>query len=325
MSFSFLEQMFRQLTDPSTNTLKVTVMSNDNVQSLSDVVVDGEIPVFDGTTGKIIRTSSVLLSTLQGKVTRAGEEGGQVQYGGTAAGDAWEAYSTSNVTKGAVILGQSYKEFANGKIGIFNGTKDAISGALHVKSIGNSYADAIVLETTGGDLNSNNKYIVYPDGSELAIGLQSGPVQFMNTQGRYRLGVGQYNFFNNYGNSSSNTDPTNPSAGSDPVFAIQNASATNDNFGAVAFVNSGAVPTSMMVGVHEGHVSGSSGHLRAYVRDAGTLKEMLRIAPSCAFRNMQSANETAAIAGTLATVTEYLKVLKSDGSVRYIPLVTTPN
>ena len=209
----------------------------------------------------------------------AGRSGGQVAYGGTASGDDLDLSSTSNATKGDVLLGQSLHELASGKVILGPGARaaTATTGYVQIKS-GGSFNDCLVLEGPAGAFNADQKWILYGDSSSLIITKQSpseGNLSITNTE-RVIIGDGTANYKLNLGRGSANTDPTTPTS-ADAIFAIKNTSATNNNSEGVYFQSQGSFESGAVVGVNEGHLTGSSGHVRILTRNAGTLQESLRI------------------------------------------------
>ncbi len=209
----------------------------------------------------------------------AGRSGGQVAYGGTASGDDLDLSSTSDATKGEVLLGQSLHELANGKIALGPGARAATTttGYVQIKS-GGGYADCLTLEGPAGAFNADQKWILYGDSSSLIIAKGApteGNLTITNTE-RVIIGDGTAQYKLNLGRGSASTTPTSPTA-ADAIFAIKNTSATNNNAEGIYFLNSGSFESGAIVGVNEGHLTGSSGHVRILTRNAGTLQESLRI------------------------------------------------
>ena len=209
----------------------------------------------------------------------AGRSAGQVGYGGTASGDDLDLSSTSNATKGDVWFGQSYHELADGKILLGTGARAATvgTGSVHIKS-GGSFNSGIVLEGSAGAYNADQKWILYGDSSSLVIAKQSpseGNLSITN-QERVVIGDGTANYKLYLGRSSTDTTPATPSA-SEPIMSIRNTSATNNNYAMLMMENAGQFEGVGFVGVHQGHLTGSSSYASIYTRNAGTFQESLRI------------------------------------------------
>lgn len=204
-------------------------------------------------------------------VKLAGRSGGQIVYGGTAASDNLEIYSTADATKGNITIGQGIKQFSTGKLALFNGTKSTVTGGIHVKAYGGAYIDGIVIEGPASAFDAGTKWIIYPDNAEMAMGLSSNPIMFLTNQGRMRFDGAQSTYKINIGGKGSNTDPTTPDANS-PIIALESRDATANNFEAIYGVNDGNFVSGGMAIINEGHVTGSSGHLEFLTRNAGTVQ-----------------------------------------------------
>lgn len=223
--------------------------------------------------------SSSIQTQLDGMLKLLGRSGGQVGYGGTASGDDLDLSSTSHATKGDVWLGQNIHELANGKILLGSGARAATTatGAVHIKS-GAGYNDAMVLEGPAGGYNADQKWIMYGDSSQFIIAKQSpseGNLAITN-QERIAIGDGTANYKLHLGRSSASTTPAAPTS-VEPVFAIRNNNSTANNYAMLLMENAGQFPSAAFVGVHEGHLTGSSGYASIYTRNAGTFQESLRI------------------------------------------------
>lgn len=251
---------------------KITVSNADGVAGNPTVDVD-QTQLDHGSIGGLSDDDHTQYLRLNGR------SGGQVAYGGTAAGDDLDLSSTSDATKGDVYLGQSLHELDNGKIALGLGARAATTttGRIQVKS-GGGYNDCLMLEGPAGAFNADQKWILYADSSALIIAKASpseGNLSITN-QERVIIGDGSANYKLSLGRSSANTDPTTPTS-ADAVMAIRNTSATNNNFTGFVFENQGSFVNAEIVSVSEGHLTGSSGHVRILTRNAGTLQESLRI------------------------------------------------
>ena len=175
--------------------------------------------------------------------------------------------STTDATKGAITIGQSYKEMAAGGIAVGPGATSATtsSGAFHVKS-GGSYTSAIILEGPSSAFNAGSKAFVYMDDAALGVAPVGASVfpLLMRTDGVVQSGDTNNSLFGHmYGTigagGSSSTDPTAMNKSSAAV-AIQNTSGTANNFSALAFVpqeNVDGIFTSALIGRHTDHTDAS--------------------------------------------------------------------
>lgn len=262
-----------------------TISSGSASNSFSIIQPDaGTSPTATSATDTLTLTSSTSELTITGNsgtdtvdftapalVKLAGRAGGQVVYGGTAASDPLELYSTSNATKGIVKLGQNYKEFATGvvAVGPDNGFTPLSPANVTLRT---SSSGSIAFEHSSGQ-----PWFVYPT---------TGNVQFtsypptkigfaLDTSSRFFVGDGAP-ISRMCVSETSTTTSVGALSSTSPVIEVRNRSTTTDNFSGVVFEGSGTDWDVGLIAVHNVHTAAAqTGYLEIWAATAGARAKTL--------------------------------------------------
>jgi hypothetical protein len=259
--------------------------NSDGTEYMLGIPAGGFVETVNGATGTVVltttnisegtnlyytdgRVDSRVATLLTDYAKLTGRSGGQILYGGTAASEALELYSTSHATKGIVRLGQNYKEFATGVIsvgqdntytpvsGVNVALRTSSSGAIAFEhssgqpwlvypTIGNLQFSRYPATTIGFALDTSNRFFV-GDGSPQTIACISGP-------GDSTTAVGAFG------------------ATTTPNLEIRNRNSTANNYSGVVFSGSGTSWGAGVFGIHEVHTAGAqTTRLEMYTSSAGT-------------------------------------------------------
>lgn len=198
----------------------------------------------------------------------AGRSGGQTIIGGTAASNNLTLQSTSNATRGNILLSDVTR------VGGSSNTTSALSVRQNSDSVA---ASGISMQSTDGtrslhiNLQNNRDWYIndattyYLNWSQSTSSLYSG-----QTGGRYAL---EKNF------ADSDTTPASPNI-STACIGLRNTSNTAGNYSTVAFAGSAATdtPTSAIFGIHDVHsATVGSGSIHFYTNNAGSFGRAMAI------------------------------------------------
>jgi trimeric autotransporter adhesin len=215
----------------------------------------------------------------------AGRSGGQTLIGGIAASDTLTLTSTSNGTKGNILIGQSYKETgSNGfvLVGNASATVNANSSITLAPKSGKPY---VAIQSTDG--TNGNWYfqtsaagftVVRNADDHVNFGLTNGFLFYtydaVPTKGMARFANG----------GSASTTPLAPAV-NDANMEIGNNNNTVNNSEGIYFTNSSHVPVAGLYAINENHSAGGSqtGHLEFFVVNAGTYSTAGAVAKDGAF------------------------------------------
>lgn len=237
----------------------------------------GNVPVSNGSTWV---SQAAPAPDLSDYFLLTGRAGGQVANGGTAPGDELRLSSTTDSTKGDIIVGQSYRELADGSVAVGTGAGSAssTSGGIHFKT------DTIVYESPSGAFDAAHPFYTRNFGTRMityADGTGTGdPLSVVTNQARTTFGADGRDYFKvNINMSSTNTTQATPN-GNDPILSLYNRDATVGNFTGLIFNNSSDVSVGSILGINEDHGGGgaATGSLAFRTRNAGTLGRALSIA-----------------------------------------------
>lgn len=208
----------------------------------------------------------------------AGRVGGQTLNGGNAASETLTLTSTAHATKGAVVLGQSVKEFSNGRlvVGDITGSAPSTNNEITMRARGGS--GRMTLVSSGGQ-----DWHLYPSNGNLQICRSAFDVTGigLDTSSRFYTGDGSPLAMASFSNAGSTNTSIGALSASDCVVEIRNRSNTASNFSGLVFEGQGTAWDVGLFGIHTAHTSGSqTGYLEVWATTSGTRTKALTVKSS---------------------------------------------
>lgn len=198
----------------------------------------------------------------------AGRSGGQTIIGGAAASNNLTLQSTSNATRGSILLSDVTR------VGGSSNTTSALSVRQNSDAVA---ASGISMQSTDGTKNlhwnlQNNGDWYFNDSINYILNYRAatGSLYYGNVAGRYAI---ERNF------SDTDTTPDTPNIDSVAI-GIKNNSSTAGNYSGLYFQGSvnASEPDSAIFGIHDVHGASASGSLRFNTRNSGTFARRMNIA-----------------------------------------------